>query len=207
MKSIFPAAIDGDLLKLVHLSNGFRMVDGAKPLAVGDVCKAEARIVSVINASEGKIVKVKGHVYREGQPVIEVVSSFLYRGRFTDYENTFDTTEEPDYSVHLENDAAVGVLQSKEWFEWDNPSSPLVAGTTLIFRIQSQVAFKDRTNYRNVLVTGDLGTALNLSNANVPSSGKGMPISRKASLLRTRKQARSLFSIEVRPIASCPGRV
>ncbi|KAJ7808682.1 hypothetical protein B0H14DRAFT_3761317 [Mycena olivaceomarginata] len=32
MKSIFPSSIDGDLLKLVHLSNGFRMVDGAKPL-------------------------------------------------------------------------------------------------------------------------------------------------------------------------------
>ena len=63
MKSIFAAAIDGDLLKLVHLSNGFRMVDGAKPLAVGDVCKAEARIISIINASEGKIVKVKSGPY------------------------------------------------------------------------------------------------------------------------------------------------
>jgi hypothetical protein len=28
MRSIFPATIDGDLLKLVHLSNGFRMVGG-----------------------------------------------------------------------------------------------------------------------------------------------------------------------------------
>ncbi|PPQ98107.1 hypothetical protein CVT26_003277 [Gymnopilus dilepis] len=170
MKSVFPAAIDGDLLKLVHLSNGFRMVDGAKPLALGDVCRAEARIVSVINAPEGKIVKVKGHVYCEGQPVIEVVSSFLYRGRFTDYENTFDTTEEQ---------CSLG-KRRRRWSA----------------SIEGVVAFKDRTNYRNVLVTGDLGTALNMSNANVPSSGKGMPVSRKASLLRTRKQARSLFSIE-----------
>ncbi|PPQ94469.1 hypothetical protein CVT25_001102 [Psilocybe cyanescens] len=156
MKSIFPAAIDGDLLKLVHLSNGFRMVDGAKPLAVGDICKAEARIISVINAPEGKTVKVKGYVYRQGQRVIEVVSAFLYRGRFSDYENTFDTTEEPDYSVELENDAAVGVLVSKEWFEWENAASPLLAGTSLIFRIQSQVSFKDRTTFRNVSVTGDV---------------------------------------------------
>jgi fatty acid synthase subunit alpha len=156
MKSIFPAAIDGDLLKLVHLSNGFRMVDGAKPLAVGDVCKAEARIISVINASEGKIVKVKGFVYRQGQRVIEVVSSFLYRGRFSDYENTFDTTEEPDYVVPLQSDADVGVLQSKEWFGWENESSPPLAGTSLIFRIQSQVSFKDRTAYRNVSVSGDI---------------------------------------------------
>ena len=156
MKSIFPGAIDGDLLKLVHLSNSFRMVEGAKPLQVGDICRPEARIVSVINSSEGKIVKVKGHCYRNNQPVMEVVSSFLYRGRFVDYENTFDTTEEPDYLVHLESDADVGVLQSKEWFEWDDMSPSLLAGTPLIFRIQSQVSFKDKTTYRNVSVSGDI---------------------------------------------------
>ncbi|KDR66848.1 hypothetical protein GALMADRAFT_216738 [Galerina marginata CBS 339.88] len=95
-------------------------------------------------------------VWLAGQRVIEVVSAFLYRGRFVDYENTFDTTEEPDYSVLLENDAAVGILHSKEWFDWENSASPLLAGTTLIFRIQSQVAFKDRTAFRNMSVTGDI---------------------------------------------------
>ena len=132
------------------------MIEGAKPLQVGDICRPEARIVSVTNSSEGKIVKVKGHCYRNDKPVIEVVSSFLYRGRFVDYENTFDTTEEPDYLVHLESDADVGVLQSKEWFEWDDMSSLLSAGTSLIFRIQSQVSFKDKTAYRNVSVSGDI---------------------------------------------------
>ncbi|KAF8206176.1 fatty acid synthase [Mycena galopus ATCC 62051] len=143
MKSIFPSSIDGDLLKLVHLSNGFRMVDGATPLQAGDVCKAEANIVS-------------GHVFRAGKPVIEVISAFLYRGRFTDYENTFETTEEPDYVVTLETDAAVGVLQSKEWFEWVDESKPLLAGTSLIFRVKSQVSFKDKTSYREVKVSGDI---------------------------------------------------
>jgi len=91
MKAIFPDAIDGDLLKLVHLSNGFRMVDGAAPLAVGDKCSAEARVVSVVNSDSGKTVKVKGYVVRDGKPVVEVTSAFLYRGRFTDYQNTFST--------------------------------------------------------------------------------------------------------------------
>jgi fatty acid synthase subunit alpha, fungi type len=109
MKSIFPTTTDGDLLKLVHLSNGFRMVDGAKPLQVGDVCKAEARIVSVTNTDAGKVVKVKGCVYRAGKPLIEDVSAFLYH-HFTDYENTFETTEEPDYLVDLPDNAAVEVL-------------------------------------------------------------------------------------------------
>ena len=86
MRSIFPTTIDGDLLKFVRLSNGFLMVDGAKPLRVGDVCSSEARIASATNTDAGNIVKVKGHVYRAGTPVSEVVSAFLYRGRFTGYE-------------------------------------------------------------------------------------------------------------------------
>jgi fatty acid synthase subunit beta len=132
------------------------MVDGARHLQVGDVCNAEARIASVTNANEGKIVKVKGHVYHQGKRAIEVVSAFLYRGRFSDYQNTFETTEEPDYLVHIENDAAVGVLQSKEWFEWDDGTKPLMPGTSLFFRIQSQVSFKDKTPYRDVSVSGDV---------------------------------------------------
>ena len=67
---------------------------------------------------------MNGHVYRQGKAVIEVVSAFLYRGRFVDYYNTFETTEEPDYMVDLSDDAAVGVLQSKDWFEWDNEAKP-----------------------------------------------------------------------------------
>ena len=144
MKSIFPTSIDGDLLRLVHLSNSFRTLNGTKPLQVDDVCNAEARIASVTNTDAGKVVKVKGHIYHAGQPVIEVVSAFLYRGRFTDYENTFETTEETDYLVDPPEDAAIGVLQSKEWFEWDDESVRLNTGTALIFRVQSQVTFKNQ---------------------------------------------------------------
>ena len=156
MKSIFPSSIDGDLLKLVHLSNGFRMVDGAAPLRAGDVCRSEVKIVSVTNSNEGKTVKVKGHVFRDDKPVIEVVSAFLYRGRFSDYDNTFETTEEVDYVVELETDADVGVLQSKEWFDWTDESKPLAPGASLIFRVQTAVTFKDKNSFRDISVSGDV---------------------------------------------------
>lgn len=156
MKAIFPTSIDGDLLNLVHLSNGFRMVDGAEPLHAGDVCKAEARIASVINNNAGKAVKVTGHIIRDNKPVVEVTSAFLYRGRFTDFENTFEVVQEPDYVVPLKNDAAVGVLQSKEWFEWRDETKPLQANTSLIFRLKSEVTFKSKSTYRSVSVSGDV---------------------------------------------------
>ena len=53
-KPIFPSAIDGDLLRLVHLSNGFRMLPGAEPLKVGDELQTSAQINAVLNQDSGK---------------------------------------------------------------------------------------------------------------------------------------------------------
>ena len=48
---------------------------------------------------------------------MEVQSAFFFRGRFTDYNNNFETIDEPDYTVELITDADVGVLLSKDWFK------------------------------------------------------------------------------------------
>ena len=156
MKSTFPAAIDGDLLKLMYLSNDFRMVDVRNLWLLGMFVRPRLASFRSSMRTKEKIVKIKGFIYCQGQRVIEDVSSFLYRGRFSDYENTFDTIKEPDYVVSFQSDADVGVLQSKEWFEWENESSPLLTGMSLICRIQSQVSFKDRTVYCNVSVSGNI---------------------------------------------------
>jgi fatty acid synthase subunit alpha len=50
--------------------------------------------------------------------------------------------------------SAVGVLQSEEWFDWDNDAKPLLPGTKLIFRVQMEVAYKNKTTYSSVNVTG-----------------------------------------------------
>jgi fatty acid synthase subunit beta len=154
MKAIFPSDIDGDLLKLVHLSNGFRMIDGVAPVCAGDKCTAEARVVSVINSDSGKTVKVKGYVLRHGEPVIEVTSSFLYRGRFTDFEKTFEIIDENDYLVDLDKPTSVGILQSKPWFEWDDDSVPLDIGSKLIFKTKTELRYKDKTTFSSVKVSG-----------------------------------------------------
>jgi fatty acid synthase subunit alpha len=156
MKAIFPKEIDGDLLKLVHLSNGFRMVEGATPLKAGDVCIAKARIASVVNTDAGKAVKVRGFITRAGKRVIEVTSSFLYRGRFGDFNSTFELAEEPEYLVHLPTDVSVGVLKSKEWFEWADESKPLEAGAKLIFKVHSETTHKSKNVISSLAVGGNV---------------------------------------------------
>ena len=109
MKSIFPAAIDGDFLKLVHLYNDFRMVDGAKPLAVGDVCKAEACVISVINAKE-KSSRLKALFIIKANASLK---SCHHSCTMDIFRIMRTPTEEPDYVVPPQSDVDVGVLQGE----------------------------------------------------------------------------------------------
>ena len=154
-KPIFPRAIDGDLLKLVHLSNGFRMVPGAEPLKKGDVVDTTAQINAVVNQDSGKMVEVCGTIKRDGQPVMIVTTQFLYRGAYTDYENTFQRKDETPMQIHLGSSKDVAVLRSKEWFYMDEPDVDLL-NKTLTFRLQSLVHFKNKTVFSRVETIGQV---------------------------------------------------
>lgn len=154
-KPIFPRTIDGDLLKLVHLSNSFRMLPGAEPLKKDDEVETTAEINAVINQDSGKMVEVCGTIVREGRPVMEVTSQFLYRGTYTDFENTFQRKNETPMQLHLATSKEVAVLRSKEWFNFDEPEIELL-GQTLTFRLQSLVRFKNKTVFSSVETTGQV---------------------------------------------------
>ncbi|KAJ5736629.1 uncharacterized protein N7483_001754 [Penicillium malachiteum] len=152
---IFPRTIDGDLLKLVHLSNGFKMVPGAEPLKVGDVLDTTAQINAVINQESGKMVEVCGTIERDGKPIMHVTSQFLYRGAYTDFENTFQRKDEVPMQVHLATSRDVAILRSKEWFRMDETDLELL-GQTLTFRLQSLIRFKNKTVFSNVQTIGQV---------------------------------------------------
>ena len=154
-KPIFPHAIDGDLLKLVHLSNGFQMVPGAQPLKVGDMLDTTARINAVINQDSGKLVEVCGTIKRDGQPIMHVTSQFLYRGAYTDYENTFQRKDEVPMQVHLASTRDVAVLLSKEWFCLDKSNVDLL-GQTLTFRLRSVIRFQNKSIFSSVQSEGQV---------------------------------------------------
>lgn len=155
IKAIFPKAIDGDLLRLVHLSNSFRMFPGAEPLKRGDITTTSAQINAVLNQESGKLVEVCGIVYRENLPVLEVTSQFLYRGIYSDFQNTFQRNSEQPMKVQLSSTKDVAVLRSKEWFSLHDPDTDLLH-KTLTFRLTSFVTFKDRNVFRSVETRGSV---------------------------------------------------
>ncbi|KAH9957632.1 hypothetical protein BGW80DRAFT_1492949 [Lactifluus volemus] len=108
MKATFPSIIDGDLLQLVHLSNGFKVVPGHKQLRVGDIC--DGCRWRLREDCQG------GLVSREGKLVIEVQSRFLFRSCLTNFENIFEIVDELiTLSLPL-----MCLLLPKDQFVWSN---------------------------------------------------------------------------------------
>lgn len=156
-KPIFPRTIDGDLLKLVHLSNEFRMEPGAEPLKKGDELSTVACVNAVINQESGKMVEVCGTIMRDGKKVMKVTSQFLYRGTYTDFENTFQRKTETPMQIHLATTKDVAVLKSKEWFQLvDNALDMDLLGKTLTFRLETLVKFKSKGTFEEVDTRGQV---------------------------------------------------
>ena len=155
IKAIFPETVDGDLLKLVHLSNGYQMLPGAKPLKEGDIISTSASIKSVVNQPTGKIVEVVGTLSRDSKPIMEVTSSFFYRGKYSDFENTFQKTVEPIYEMNIKSAKDIAVLRSKEWFQLDDEDIDLL-NKVLSFETETEVTFKDATIFSSVKCSGPI---------------------------------------------------
>ncbi|KAK9387219.1 acyl transferase domain-containing protein [Lipomyces mesembrius] len=155
-KALFPKAIDGDLLKLVHLSNSFKMYPGAEPLKKDDVVTTAAKINAVLNQDSGKLVEVSGVISRDNMPVMEVTSQFFYRGAYTDFENTFQRKSELPMEVTLKSPKDVAVLRSKDWFELNDDPHVDLLNQTLTFRLETFVRYKNKTVFSSVRTTGQV---------------------------------------------------
>lgn len=152
MMAIFPETVDGDLLKLVHLSNGYRMIPGAEPLQKDDVVSSDAVIKAVLNQPSGKMVEVVGTIYRDSKPVMEVTSQFLYRGEYTDFENTFQKVTEDPVQIAFKSAKDLAILRSKEWFHLERDVELL--NQVLTFRCESVYKFKSADIYSSITTTG-----------------------------------------------------
>ena len=162
MKPLFAREIDCDILKLVHLSNGFKMIDSASPIAEGDVLNTITRVVTLVNQNAGKLVKVEGHVFRDDQPVIEITSEFLIRGTYEDDEDTFEQVEEAPVEIYLKSPKDVAILKAKRWLHFHDEDIELLQ-RKLIFRLHTVSRFCGDGKFSSITSTGTVELSSNLS--------------------------------------------
>ena len=152
-KPLFLKAMDGDLSTLVHLSSGFQMLPEASPLKLGNVLESVSRVEAILIQDSGKIVEVTGTIKREGIPIMKVKAQYLYRGSYSDYENTFQRKHEVPMTLHLQSAKDVTRLISRSWFHPHDPNVDLLH-KVLTFRLESVIHFKSKDSFSDIKTTG-----------------------------------------------------
>ena len=152
-KPLFLKAMDGDLSKLVHLSSGFEMLPEASPLKLGDVLESASRVKAILIQDSGKMVEVTGTIKREGKPIMKVKAQYLYRGSYSDYENTFQRKQEVPMTLHMRSAKDVTRLMSRSWFHPRDLSIDLLH-KVLTFRLESVIHFKSKDTFSDIETTG-----------------------------------------------------
>ncbi|KAH9885879.1 fatty acid synthase beta subunit [Xylariomycetidae sp. FL2044] len=145
-------AVDGDLLKLVHLSNRFSMLPGAAPLRKDDVLNTTSEITSLVNMESGQMVEVCGTLVRDDAPVMKVTSRFFYRGVFANFDKTFQKKNEKPFKILLKGPTDVAVLRSKKWFKLEDETDLL--GRTVIFKLKTSTRFSEKNIFASVETLG-----------------------------------------------------
>ncbi|KAJ7221763.1 hypothetical protein GGX14DRAFT_671257 [Mycena pura] len=138
LRALVVVAHDGDLPVLVSVYGAARSYGEHKPMFQTVYFKFALKLSDLSILEDRQDVSVPLSLQFEYKPspgfapIHEIVTGHNTRIK----ENTFETLEEPDYVVKLETEAAVGILQSDE-------SEPLLAGTSLIFRVASSLQGQD----------------------------------------------------------------
>ncbi|KAJ3214628.1 3-oxoacyl-[acyl-carrier-protein] synthase [Dinochytrium kinnereticum] len=153
--AILPKEIDGDLLRLVHLSNEFRTLSD-EMIQEDDTIDTDATVNAVLISESGKTVAVKATLSKNGKPMMEIISKFLYRGKFTDYINSFERRIETPVEVVLGSAKDVAVLQSKSWIRWNNDAPEITPGSILVFRLETLNRFKSATQFSKISTNGSI---------------------------------------------------
>ncbi|ORX46933.1 hypothetical protein BCR36DRAFT_99854 [Piromyces finnis] len=153
-KTIFAKEFDADITRLVHMNNGYEVVD-PRPLKVGEVVDTRSIISAVTNLDSGKLIEVTGHVFREGKEYVKVTSSFLCRGKFDDYNMTFNIREEPEYILEVKDENILNALMTRQYVSFTEPEK-IQIGVKLVFKLKTEKRFATKTTYSSITTKGKI---------------------------------------------------
>ena len=157
VRPLFAEELEGNLLKLVHLSHGYKLIcKDRNMVTAGERIDSQARVTSVkILPGVGKRVSVGGTLSRyhsDGSRYdwLAISTAFLIRGDFVDYVSTFTSSEE-EFEVICSDSIITGVLNSQEWLDL---TQPLAINDTVFIKVRVEEKYSDSKYISKIRVHG-----------------------------------------------------
>ncbi|TMW63553.1 hypothetical protein Poli38472_002494 [Pythium oligandrum] len=165
IKSVFTREVNGNLLSLVHLKHSYKLLAQLKTrelFKVGDELVSKSNVSSLRIIESGTVVAGVAIISRKTvsdsmeevlEPLVELKSEFLIRGKFANFGDTF-STEDAQEQVTLARSDLVQILESKAWYQPVQGSTPLSKGDTIQFSTTSRKQFSSVHSVASVKVSG-----------------------------------------------------
>lgn len=156
VKPLLSDVIDGDISRLVHLSNSFTC--RGEPLREGDVVDSKSRITSIIQQRNGKLVEVECDVLRGQGSAVLITSQFLIRE--TNVHSTgviFQRTKVAKTHVSLTTVKDVAILRSRKFIHLETNADPReLLGNSAEFDLETTESTSLQTGIKSVSTRGTI---------------------------------------------------
>ncbi|PIA14803.1 hypothetical protein COEREDRAFT_45909 [Coemansia reversa NRRL 1564] len=154
-KALTSRAVHSGLLHMVQTGCEIRREGGsATQLRLNDLVDATARVEELANCAQGKRVVLASQILRDGLPIADIRSSFLFLGAALDDSNSgFRRTSHPLLAIELQSAADLAVLLSKEWFVCHDDTG-LAEGARLEIELKSDHRLDARGAYATLHTYG-----------------------------------------------------
>ena len=158
VRVLFAEELQGNLLKLVHLSHSYKLAcrpEARSLVGEGERIDSKAKVNSIrIQPGVGKRIQVDGTLWRyrgdEKYAWISLSSTFLIRGNFADYDATFSSREE-SYVVECHDFVVAGVLNSQSWLKLDRK---IRVGDSVVIQLEVEERYASASRVTDVRVGG-----------------------------------------------------
>uniref|UniRef100_K3WEQ6 Fatty acid synthase subunit alpha n=1 Tax=Globisporangium ultimum (strain ATCC 200006 / CBS 805.95 / DAOM BR144) TaxID=431595 RepID=K3WEQ6_GLOUD len=193
IKSVFAKEVEGNLLNLVHLKHSYKLLTTEKAnqlFAPGDEIVSVANVAGLRIIESGKIVSgivlisrktVSDQMVEALEPLVELRSEFLIRGKFSDFSSAF-TVDDTVECITLTRKDDVQLLVSKPWLTVLPDAAPVVVGDILEFKLNTKKQYATMNELASVQVTGavyrlESGATVHIGDVKVDSNSlNGCPV-------------------------------
>ena len=134
-KPLLLPELGGDLFRLLHRSNAFERLPGAKTLQIGDVLETSSCIKSIKIQSQGKLVEIVATIRKGTEVIMRVTSNFFIQGQFSSDKHDFRSVDEPEIRVKVNSATLQDLLLTRKWLRVVEDIS---IGKELMFKLTSK---------------------------------------------------------------------
>jgi len=129
---------DWDASKVLHLGCHFELINGQRPLAIGDVIDVQSSAVALKRHDAGATTELEILVRRNGVPAVRLITEFMNLGYQLGDSEYFQKPIKTAWIVSIRSESQLRALRAKVWLCATSNSVALSLGQELIFDIESE---------------------------------------------------------------------